>query len=128
MEVVRGRRTREGTLPANREALTVAALAASAAAPPPTSPTKSPVCGAVVPRTAAGVPSPATVSPSHVCAAEVTGATGTPPPPQLPLAWWGGWAGPGGVPQTEPWSEGGMTQLVSFANPLLPPIDFNSLS
>ena len=80
MEVVRGRRTREGTLPPNREALTVAALAASAAAPPPTSPTKSPVCGAVVPRTAAGVPSPATVSPSHVCAAEVTGATGTPPP------------------------------------------------
>ena len=89
MGVVSGSRTREGTLPADRGASAAAASAASAATPPPVSSAEPPVRGAVVPQAAAGVHSPATVRPSHVCAAEVTGAIGTPPPPKPPLAWWG---------------------------------------
>ena len=129
MGVVRGNRTREGTLPANRGTSAAAAPVASAAAPPPVAPVEPPLRATVVPRAAAGVSSPATVSSSHVCAAEVTGATGSPPLPKLPLAWWGEWAGPGGAPQTEPWwPGGGMIQSASSANPPLLPIAFNFLS
>ena len=87
MEVVSGSRTREGTLLADRGASAAATPAASVAAPPPVFPVEPPIRGAVVPQAAAGVPSPATVSSSHVCAAEVTGATGNPPPPKPRLAW-----------------------------------------
>ena len=80
MGVVSGSRTREGTLPADREAFGAADPAVSAAAPPPASSVEPPVRGVVVPQAAAGVPSPATVSPSHVSAAGVTSAIGTPPP------------------------------------------------
>ena len=128
MGVVSRSRTREDTLPADRGASTAAAPAASAAAPPPASPVERPVGEAVVPQLAAGVPPPATVSPSHVCAAEVTGAIGTPPSSETVAGVVGGWAGPGGAPQTEPWPGGGMTQSASSANPPFPPIAFNFLS
>ena len=121
MGVVSGSRTREGTLPADRGASAAAAPAACAATPPPASSAEPPVRWAVVPRAAADVPSPAIVGSSHVCAAGVTDAIGTPPPPKPPLAWWGVWAGLGGAPQTEPWPGGGMTQLASSANPPFPP-------
>ena len=90
MGVVRGNRTREGTLPANRGTSAAAAPVAFAAAPPPVAPVEPPVRATVVLRVAAGVPSPAIVSSSHVCAAEVTGATGSPSPPPLQNCRWRG--------------------------------------
>ena len=128
MGMVRGSRTREGTLAADRGTSAVAAPAASSAASPPVSSVEPPVRGPVVPQAAAGVPSPATVSPSHVSAVKCTSAVENPPPPKPPPAWWGLWAGPGGAPQREPWPGGGITQLTSSANPPFPPIAFNSFS
>ena len=128
MGVVSGSRTREGTLPADREASAASTPVASAATPPPASPVKSPVRGAVVPKAAAGVPSLTTVSPSLVCTAEISGAVGIPPPSETAAGVVGGWADPAGAPQTEPWPGGGMTQLASSANPPFPPLAFNSLS
>ena len=86
MGVVRGNRTRVGTLPANRGTSAAAAPVASAAAPPLVAPVEPPVRATVVPRAAAGVPSPAAVSSSHVYAAEVTGANGSPAPPSKTAA------------------------------------------
>ena len=77
MGMVRGSRTREGTLAADRGTSAAAAPAASSL---PVSSVEPPVRGPVVPQAAAGVPSPATVSPSHVSAVKCTGAIGEPPP------------------------------------------------
>ena len=116
MGVVSESRTREGTLPADRE---TSAAAAPAATPPPTSPVKSTVRWAVVPQAAAGVPSPATLSPSHVCAAGITGAVGTPPPSETAAGVVGGvgwpwWCSPD---RTVAW--GGNDPVGEFREPAL---------
>ena len=121
MGVVSGSRTREGTLPADREASGAADPAVSAAAPPPASSVEPPVRGVVVPQAAAGVPSPATVSPSHVSAAGVTSAIGTPPPFETAAGVVGGvdwpwWCSPD---RTVAW--GGDNPVGEFRDPALSP-------
>ena len=129
MGVVSVSRTCEGTLPADRGASVAAAPAASAATPPPASSVEPPVRGAVVPQSAAGVPSPATVSPFHVCAAEVTGAIGTPPPPLRNRRWRRGGERLALVVLPRPNSGlGGEDPVGEFREPALSPIAFNSLS
>ena len=121
MGVVSGSQTREGTLPEDRGASAAAAPAASTATPPPASSVEPPVRGAVVTQDAAGVPSPATVRPSHVSAAEVTDAIRPPPLSETAAGVVGGWAGPGGAPQTEPWRGGGYNPVGEFREPALSP-------
>ena len=130
MGVVRGSRTREETLPVNREASAATTPVACAAAPPPASPVGLPIRGAVVPRLATGVPSPppAAESPSHICAAEVAVAAGGNPTSETSAGVVGRVGWPWCAPQAEPWPGGRMAQLASSANPPLPPVAFNSLS
>ena len=99
MGMVRGSRTREGTLAADRGTSAVATPAASSAASPPVSSVEPPVRGPVVPQAAAGVPSPATVSPSYVSAVKRTGAIGEPPPSEttagvVGVVGWPWWCSP----------------------------------
>ena len=121
MGMVRGSRTREGTLAADRGTSAAAAPAASSAASPPVSSVKPPVRGPVVPQAAAGVPSPATVSPSHVSAVRCTSAIGELPPSETTAGVVGvaGW--PGGAPQREPWPGGGDNPVDEFREPALSP-------
>ena len=121
MGVVRGSRTREGTLPADRGTSAAAAPATSSATSPSVSSVELPVRGPVVPQAAAGVPSPATVSPSLVSAAECTGAIGEPPPSEtapgvVGVVGWPWWCSPD---RTVAW--GGDNPVCEFREPALPP-------
>ena len=112
MGVVRGSRTREGTLPADRG--TSAAAAPSSATSPTVSSVEPPVRGPVVPQAAAGVP-------SHVSAAECTGAIGEPPPSEtaagvVGVVGWPWWCSPD---RTVAW--GGDNSVGEFREPALSP-------
>ena len=121
MGMVRGSRTREGTLAAGRGTSAAAAPAASSAASPPVSSVEPPVRGPVVPQAAAGVPSPATVSPSHVSAVKCTGAIGEPPPSEttagvVGVVGWPWWCSP---ERTVAWE--GDNPVGEFREPALSP-------
>ena len=121
MGMVRGRRTREGTLAADRGTSAAAAPAASSAASPPVSSVEPPVRRPVVPQAAAGVPSPATVSPSHVSAVKCTRAIGEPPPSEttagvVGVMGWPWWRSP---ERTVAW--GGDHPVGEFREPALSP-------
>ena len=121
MGMVRGRRTRKGTLSADRGTSAAAAPVASSAASPLVSSVEPPVRRPVVPQAAAGVPSPATVSPSHVSAVKCTRAIGEPPPSEttagvVGVMGWPWWRSP---ERTVAW--GGDHPVGEFREPALSP-------